>query len=786
MVPSLDTSMDASSDVRAEQMARLRGMLSEIELDFEQVLNENASLRIENEMYRAHTEQPPQPHASNLKLDQALRLPQSAGHVVAEASPRINNQLLTVPLVGRGGTGLPTSPMNSASPVNSIGLPFQSGNSSLQRGVELLISAHSDQLSDNSRTMPSASSTPGHRDISAPDSDDVLNICPAWHEKAARMSRSISRSSSRTRATSEILHANVKRTGDALTTNSRLQRFISKPSSAKRIFWDMLSVAVMAYDLVTIPLQLLDLPDNPVMYTVGMFATIFWTLDICLSFLSGYHAGGLIEMRPKQVAFRYIRTWMPIDVVVVAVDWAVFIVDSNSMESFGMMRLNKTLRIVRILRVLRMLRLLRMLKVMSLIAELHDMIHSEAVLTSLNIVSFIFGILLLSHYIACSWYGVGHSQVTEYGDPRDSWVSKLQLSTSMELGSGSAGYYYATALHWSLTQFTPASMEVVPCNTVERLFNVGVIVISVIIFSSVLSSITSAMINLRRKSAEKRRQIGLVRRYITDKHLTLALGNRIVGFLRTHNYNVSQQQSLQENQILAFKILPDSLRTQLRCEIHVPVLIAHPLFYTINRMDKNAMVAICTTAMSERDLPVGHELFVPGMRATHMYISVTGSLVYFQGDSLKMHEDVDPGTFISEGVLWLIWETRGRLVATSACDLVAASAEAFHQVMASASSRPMCRFYAHQYRDAAQDNETQDFDMLTDIGVIDHDLIEMVKSSYAQWSEVSDTCLMDYAELGEVGPCSKTVGGPHRGVESFFQMLCRRILRRFRRSASLS
>lgn len=42
--------------------------------------------------------------------------------------------------------------------------------------------------------------------------------------------------------------------------------------------------------------------------------------------------------------------------------------------------------------------------------------------TYLNISQFLFGIVLLNHYIACCWYGVGASQVTEDMDPRESWV----------------------------------------------------------------------------------------------------------------------------------------------------------------------------------------------------------------------------------------------------------------------------------------------------------------------------------------------------------------------------
>lgn len=45
--------------------------------------------------------------------------------------------------------------------------------------------------------------------------------------------------------------------------------------------------------------------------------------------------------------------------------------------------------------------------------------------------------------------------------------------------------------------------------------------LAVLLFSSLLSSITTSMINLRKLSEEKTKQAGYVRRYITDKQVTL-------------------------------------------------------------------------------------------------------------------------------------------------------------------------------------------------------------------------------------------------------------------------
>lgn len=72
---------------------------------------------------------------------------------------------------------------------------------------------------------------------------------------------------------------------------------------------------------------------------------------------------------------------------------------------------------------------------------------------------------------------------------------------------------YVTAVHWSLTQFTPSSMDVAPglsdgdelesevaTNEYERIFSVIVTMAGLIVFSLFLGSINQALAKLRRLS----------------------------------------------------------------------------------------------------------------------------------------------------------------------------------------------------------------------------------------------------------------------------------------------
>jgi len=573
-----------------------------------------------------------------------------------------------------------------------------------------------------------------HRPADAQPSEvlAVPELAQAWSMPSSATPRRASGSESQrySGAASTALCTSVQRAGEAVTSAGYCQKFIFRPNSRWRICWDLVCIMVMLYDLVTIPLQAFEWEHIQVWSAIGIITTVLWTADIFVSFVAGYNRDGLVEMRPKQVALYYMRTWFPVDLSLVSVDWAAIAIDTSLREGYTLMHANETVRIVRLLRYLRLLRLLRVLKIWTVLIELKDMVRSETLLTCLSVSQLMFGILLGNHYIACSWYGIGAMQISD--DPQSSWVSKLRASRLQETG---VGYFYATALHWSLTQFTPASMEIVPTNCAERVFNIFVVLLALVLFSSILSSITSSMIHLRKLTAERRQQVVDVRRYIMQKRLTLDLGNRITSFLRKHDYNCVQNRVLHEEHIKAFKILPESLRTHLRCQVFLPRLDPHPLFSLARKSDEALMVSIGSGAMSEMSMAVGQDVFDCGGIAKQMYISIAGSLHYFFGEDGDEIVEVDPGDFISEAALWVSWEHRGRLVATCAAELVALNAAAFQGMQPRFGLAGLFREYAKRYQQKLVESIEHDGYMsLSDIGKVDAAATALAVDAYRDWA----------------------------------------------------
>merc|ERR1712147_455597 len=96
------------------------------------------------------------------------------------------------------------------------------------------------------------------------------------------------------------------------------------------------------------------------MKAAGLTCTVFWTIDIAMSFLTGFHIGGIVEMRLGKIARNYGKRWFPFDFLVISLDWLMMFMNSGVADLVGIMRISKVLRMIRIFRLFRLLRVLKM------------------------------------------------------------------------------------------------------------------------------------------------------------------------------------------------------------------------------------------------------------------------------------------------------------------------------------------------------------------------------------------------------------------------------------------
>jgi len=398
-------------------------------------------------------------------------------------------------------------------------------------------------------------------------------------------------------------------------------------------------------------------------------------------------------MRPLHISYHYLRTWFVFDVGVVSVDWMCTV--AENWNGSGSNRVGY-LRFGRFGRFLRMLRLLRLLKLHGMLVDIFERIHSEFTRIMLGMANILIFIVLVNHVIACGWYWVG-THGSEAGLP--SWVLAADLTDR------SVSYNYTTSVHWSLTQFTPASMEVVPKNTFERTYTVCILLFAMCTFSSFVSSITNAMTRLRNLNSDTVEKATVLRQYLKENQIPGEVCNRIWAWLQ-YTEDTSRCR-IHENQVAILPTLPALLQTELHRAIYKPLLDKHPWFAKFARVNSEGMRNIFS-CLVEEGLAVGKELFHCGQRADRMWFIFSGQLRYLRdgeliGQSWEVgplndvvircssannfdEEDqapitLGPGQWASEHPLWIHWHHVGQLTGLSHCELFAVRAQKFQEVM---------------------------------------------------------------------------------------------------------
>merc|ERR1719456_930812 len=91
-------------------------------------------------------------------------------------------------------------------------------------------------------------------------------------------------------------------------------------------------------------------------------------------------------------------------------------------------------------------------------------------------------------------------------------------------------WQYFTSLHWSITQFTPASMDIYATNIVERIFSIVVLFWALLALSSIIANITASMTAIRNMGNDEMKQLWMLRRYLRGLGIPTELHDRIMKY----------------------------------------------------------------------------------------------------------------------------------------------------------------------------------------------------------------------------------------------------------------
>jgi len=301
----------------------------------------------------------------------------------------------------------------------------------------------------------------------------------------------------------------------------------------------------------------------------------------------------------------------------------------------------KTGRLLRALRILRIVRLLRLAKLQRILRIFQDRVDSEYLAILINVTKLMVMIIAINHLIACTWYKLG-SEWAVSGEPCWTMVEFTDEDSIM--------LRYATSLHWSLTQFTPASTSVNPQNVNERIFAVLILLFAMVVFSSFVSSITGAMTSLRNLGAKQTTQYWTLRKYFRQQEISTELSRRVLKYVNA--VLMTAQSQIKEGEVELLQLLSLPLKSEVQTELYYDRgMTLHPFMVEVATRSRAIMCKICTTAITPTSMSTLDVVFTCGEAARDMLFCTRGALAYVRSSGTKPPITLRKGHWCCEAVL---------------------------------------------------------------------------------------------------------------------------------------
>jgi len=445
-----------------------------------------------------------------------------------------------------------------------------------------------------------------------------------------------------------------------------------QPGSVFNLSWEMFSVCLVFYDLITLPLAVFaEEEENAFLLAMTWIIRIWWTGDLVISFNTGFvNDTGTLVMNRFKVARNYGFRQLPFDALVVIFDWAEMFWDleGSSVAKSG--------------RLLRVARLVRLKKVRSIMKQLANYVRSEKLSVLGGIVRYLLILAIFMHFIACGWYGVGRVCHDE-GQP--TWVTEtVALPTST---------IYIRSLHFAVSLFH-GEVTIAPRNDTE--FIVLALLLYTIFCTNVwlLSTITTGLTRLELISTRRTAMFQALDRYISLNNVSHELATKVQG--SAFKALAAKEQTLPESEVELLQMISVPLRMELAFEIHLPSLAVHPFFACYADINPGGIRKVC---IKMNPLTISADDYVfnenerasadgDGDRGARMFFVVSGKLTYFKPSNTFFEAvEVSNKQWLSEAVLWADdWRHCGSLKAVTDCQLLTLTAEDFRHAVSSFNS----------------------------------------------------------------------------------------------------
>ncbi|KAL2338325.1 hypothetical protein Fmac_012771 [Flemingia macrophylla] len=377
----------------------------------------------------------------------------------------------------------------------------------------------------------------------------------------------------------------------------KLRPFIVSPYDRRYRVWETFLVILVVYTAWVSPFEFgfLKKPQTPLSITDNIVNGLF-AVDIVLTFFVAYldKATYLIVDEPKQIAWKYARTWLVFDVISIIPSELVQKISPSPLQSYGLFN---------------MLRLWRLRRVSALFSRLEkDRNYNYFWVRCAKLIAVT---LFAVHCAACFYYLIA----ARYHDPKKTWIG----STMNNFLQHSLWSRYVTSVYWSITTLTTVGYgDLHPVNSREMVFDIFYMLFNLGLTAYLIGNMTNLVVHGTSRTRQFRDTIQAASNFGHRNQLPHRLQDQMLAHLclkyRTDSEGLQQQETLDS--------LPKAIRSS----------ISHFLFYSL--VDKvylfrgvsNDLLFQLVSEMKAEYFPPKEDVILQNEAPTDFYILVTGAV----------------------------------------------------------------------------------------------------------------------------------------------------------------
>lgn len=318
--------------------------------------------------------------------------------------------------------------------------------------------------------------------------------------------------------------------------------WIISPSSPFAQFVLYISTLLLLYTGLVVPIVVAFFWDNPdpcwrnPLLPFDMFVDTFFLCEILINFRKGTHVGGIYTQDAKVIAWQYIKGDLPFDVFTsIPVSFLEHFAlqgcepgGSSAHVNLRFTRLIKPLRLVRLVKVLRAIRDLAVVGTVERLFKIPAM--------AFRLVRVVFSIGCVTHLVSCIfWFTkvVSSDQEDVYEFLESNGLSR----------DASVTQKYIISTYFTCTVFTTVGFgDISASNSSEQLLCIGMMLLGVMVFGTLLSEVEGGIFELRKFAREKNHILYQLKNFLRMKEVSSATERQLLNWVE---FEVDVQQRVE-------------------------------------------------------------------------------------------------------------------------------------------------------------------------------------------------------------------------------------------------